>query len=98
MSDAGSRLVSALSEFFAEIVREELRAALAEQTPTTTSGEWATDYELAKLIKISRTKLKEDRYRGVGPPYTRVGRVVRYHVPTVQAWLAERSIPRKASK
>lgn len=53
----------------------------------TTTPEWMTEPQLAEWLQISEVKLRKDRWRGDGMPYTKLGRAVRYHVPTVRAWL-----------
>lgn len=57
-----------------------------------TDDAYLTDVELAQWLRVSRIKLQQDRSRGLGPPYVRIGRAVRYHVGAVRAWLASQSV------
>jgi hypothetical protein len=60
---------------------EIVRAALARKgTPFLSSG------ETAFYLGLSVRKLQQMRVRGLGPPYRRFGRVVRYHIDDVDRW------------
>ena len=50
----------------------------------------ASSAEVAEVLGIPEKTLAEWRCRGVGPGYLKVGRYVRYHWATVNAWLATR--------
>lgn len=56
----------------------------------------------AKRLGVSVSFLRADRYRGhvgqrtPGPPYYHVGRVVRYDVADLEAWLAAQRVDRPA--
>ena len=50
--------------------------------------EYLTTGELSKLVNITVNALERMRCEGRGPPFVRFGRSVRYHWPTVQAWMA----------
>jgi predicted DNA-binding transcriptional regulator AlpA len=45
---------------------------------------------LAAITGISASTWNKRRLTGDTPPYTKVGKSVRYHVPTVREWLAAR--------
>ena len=45
---------------------------------------------LAELTGISASTWNKRRLTGDSPPFVRVGRSVRYHVPTSRAWLTAR--------
>jgi predicted DNA-binding transcriptional regulator AlpA len=45
---------------------------------------------LAALTGISASTWNKRRLTGDTPPYTKVGKSVRYHVPTIREWLAAR--------
>lgn len=47
-------------------------------------------YEASTALGISYAALRELRYRGVGPGYIRIGRLVRYPVADLNEWVAER--------
>jgi hypothetical protein len=46
---------------------------------------------LERLTGISKSTWNKRRLTGDTPPFIKVGKSVRYHVPTVRAWLAERA-------
>jgi predicted DNA-binding transcriptional regulator AlpA len=45
---------------------------------------------LAAITGISASTWNKRRLTGDTPPFTKVGKSVRYHVPTVKEWLAAR--------
>ena len=47
----------------------------------------ATSAELSAYLQIPERTLIDWRRRGIGPPYRRVGRHVRYPWPGVDAWV-----------
>jgi len=53
--------------------------------------EYVTTYELADLTGISASTWNKRRLTGDSPLFVKVGKSVRYHVPTAKAWLAERA-------
>lgn len=53
--------------------------------------EFLTAAELAILLHLKEQSLAAMRVRGGGPPFTRVGRAVRYSRSAVAAWLAART-------
>lgn len=57
-------------------------------------SEWLTDVELAAWLKVSRVKLQQDRQRGRGAPYVKIGRAVRYRLADVEAWLKKNASDR----
>jgi excisionase family DNA binding protein len=46
--------------------------------------------QVAELTGRSVSTLEKDRLHGSGPPYVKMGRLVRYRPDDVRAWLAER--------
>jgi len=55
---------------------------------TTTSIESLLDSaELAALLNVPERSLAQWAYRGVGPPYVKVGRHRRYRPEDVERWL-----------
>lgn len=54
----------------------------------------ATEYidtaEAAKRLGISASFLNKARLTGDGPAFVKFSKAVRYHWPTVQAWVASR--------
>jgi hypothetical protein len=49
-----------------------------------------TEQALSCLIEVSCSSLQKMRVRGDGPPYIKVGRLVRYDPDSARAWLASR--------
>jgi excisionase family DNA binding protein len=53
------------------------------------SGDWLTLPELARLLKT-----RESHLRGLVAagqiPYSKLGRLIRFHRPTIEQWLLER--------
>lgn len=57
-------------------------------------GEILDTGEVAKLLRCSSSKLNQDRSKGVGITYIKVGRLVKYRFSDVQAWLeAQKVVP-----
>ena len=52
---------------------------------------WLTQQQLASRLDISVRSLERMRHDGTGPPYTKAGRKVLYHVNNVDGWLNSRS-------
>jgi excisionase family DNA binding protein len=52
---------------------------------------WLTPKEAAALLALHPDTLRRYRREGGGPPFTRIGRVVRYSLAAVEAWMAQRS-------
>ena len=48
-----------------------------------------TEAELSDQINVPRATLKRWRYEGVGPPFLRLGRHVRYDPAAIRRWLRE---------
>jgi hypothetical protein len=48
--------------------------------------------ELARRLACSRETLRRHRRIGIGPPFHRIGKLVRYAWHEVQAWLAVRRV------
>ena len=48
-----------------------------------------TTCEAAEFLRISKTNLEHQRLLGSGPPYARMGRLIRYRRSTLEKWLAE---------
>jgi predicted DNA-binding transcriptional regulator AlpA len=53
-------------------------------------NEYVDTRKLAEITGISASTWNKRRLTGDTPPFMKVGKSVRYHVPTVRAWLAER--------
>jgi predicted DNA-binding transcriptional regulator AlpA len=46
--------------------------------------------QVSKIIGSTVSTLEKDRWEGGGPPYVKMGRLVRYRPADVRAWIAER--------
>ena len=51
------------------------------------SNRWIRTEEAAERIKHSPTSLVSWRWRGMGPPYSKMGRVVVYDVEALDHWV-----------
>jgi excisionase family DNA binding protein len=49
--------------------------------------EWYTTKELALYLRIAYTTLEKWRSMGIGPPFHRIGRAIRYLLSEVIAWM-----------
>jgi predicted nucleic acid-binding protein len=55
--------------------------------------------EAAHILTVRSTRTLEAwRYRGVGPPYIRVGGVIRYSRSDIERWLARRRVDADAER
>ena len=54
-----------------------------------TSDRWLLTSELAQRWRLSTRTIESWRLKGKGPPFTRVGRGVRYHLEDVEAFETE---------
>jgi predicted DNA-binding transcriptional regulator AlpA len=52
------------------------------------NSQYVDTRELAKLTGVSASTWNKRRLTGDTPPFVKIGRSVRYHVPVVVAWLA----------
>jgi predicted DNA-binding transcriptional regulator AlpA len=55
-----------------------------------TTNEYVDTRKLAEITGISASTWNKRRLTGDTPPFTKIGKSVRYHVATVKAWMAER--------
>jgi excisionase family DNA binding protein len=51
-----------------------------------------TTLEAAAMLRCSRQYLEGARVHGDGPPFTRMGRLVRYRKTAILAWLAKHEV------
>ena len=49
-----------------------------------------TEKEEAERLNLSPKTLSNQRWRGDGPPFLKVGRLIRYDPQMTDAWLSER--------
>ena len=57
---------------------------------TSANNPFLTTAEAADYLRLSRQYLEIARHRGNGPPYIKLSRAVRYHRPSLDAWMLER--------
>jgi hypothetical protein len=51
------------------------------------STRYVSDVQLETLYNIKRRTWQQWRFRGQGPAYTKAGRLIRYDLRDVEAWL-----------
>jgi predicted DNA-binding transcriptional regulator AlpA len=56
-----------------------------------------SDFDLERLTGRARSSWQKARLTGNGPPFVRLGRLVRYRASDVEAWLASRPSLRSTS-
>ena len=65
----------------------DARQNRARQMHRRETGEWLTTTDVARLLRISVQKLKLDRSKHEGPPFTKIGRSVRYSREELERYL-----------
>ena len=61
--------------------------------------EYLTTKEVADLLKCTSACLVKYRHERTGPPFLRVGRLIRYKLPDLTTWLeGNRVMPESAEK
>lgn len=87
-----ANLEEALRPIVAKLVAEELAKQRAAPASAPVQADTKADLldvdELAELTGISRVTLGQWRAAGKGPPWTKLGRAVRYRRAEVEAWIA----------
>jgi predicted DNA-binding transcriptional regulator AlpA len=58
---------------------------------TMEKDEFVNVRRLAEITGISASTWNKRRVTGDTPPFAKIGKSVRYHVPTVREWMAERA-------
>lgn len=51
--------------------------------------EYLTPEQLAELLQVSEKTLRRWRNEGTGPPFVRIGRIIRYRKRAALAWLRD---------
>ncbi|WP_201835022.1 helix-turn-helix transcriptional regulator [Microvirga zambiensis] len=54
------------------------------------SNEYVDTRKLAEITGISASTWNKRRLSGDTPPFNKIGKSVRYHIPTVMAWMNDR--------
>jgi predicted DNA-binding transcriptional regulator AlpA len=57
-----------------------------------TETEFDDEPTTAARMGIGASTLQQARYRGEGPPFVRIGKLVRYRRRDVEAWLVARTV------
>lgn len=84
-------ILDAIRDTVRAVVREELAAVSAPEAEPIGADEWLSTAAAADLIDASTSTLARWRAEGSGPPYSRHGRIVRYHRDAVQQWMRART-------
>ena len=78
-------------EDHAELVAARVEALLRRRQ-TTVVPEYVTTSEASIFLNMPLKTLAFWREKGAGPPFSRVGRHVRYHIDDLRAWMRERRV------
>lgn len=49
--------------------------------------------QAAHYLQLSERRLKQMRGDGIGPAYSRIGRIIRYHIDDLDGWMRARLHP-----
>lgn len=95
-----------LSDLLDQAVKQWVQVGEREPEPTKTSiavppnppprhdePKYTNTKGAAKILGSSVSQLESMRAKGGGPKWLKIGRVVRYHIPDLHAWAAERKQP-----
>jgi hypothetical protein len=74
---------------------EQIPSRVAEAAP---QPEVLDTLDAAALLRCSRQFLEGARVRGDGPPFSRMGRLVRYRRSALLEWLAKREVSSTSAK
>ncbi|GEO18621.1 hypothetical protein MAE02_63170 [Microvirga aerophila] len=55
---------------------------------TMSPNEYVDTRKLAEITGMSASTWNKRRLTGDTPPFSKIGKAVRYHVPTVKEWMA----------
>ncbi len=59
----------------------------------TLTNDWGdTETTAQRMGGYSPATLRQWRYLGLGPPYSKIGKHVRYHWPTVERWMLKQLV------
>jgi predicted DNA-binding transcriptional regulator AlpA len=70
--------------------KRELGALAISRSASPVLEHLLTVAQVSDITGRSVSTLEKDRWEGGGPPYVKMGRLVRYRPSDVQAWLAQR--------
>ncbi len=92
LEQALGTLVRALDRMIRTAVREELSVAGRFQQSPHGNVEWLKNETVAKRLGVSAVTLAAWRASAKGPPFTKIGRLVRYRAADVDAWVEARVV------
>jgi predicted DNA-binding transcriptional regulator AlpA len=72
--------------------RAAMDAAVAQLRGELPTPRYLDTVQAAAYLSITRKQLESWRSLGCGPAYSKVGRLVRYAVADLDAWMAERRV------
>ena len=59
---------------------------------STTKAKWLTEQAVAEMLQMSVSKLRQDRFRHIGIPYSKFRKSVRYNIDVVDQYMREHTI------
>lgn len=62
------------------------------------SSPWRTPQKAAEYLDFHTDTLRRWRREGVGPPYSKHGKFIRYHVDDLDAWMRSLRVARQATE
>jgi len=65
------------------------------QTDSARSGRYCTEQKAASYLDVKVSTLRDWRFRGSGPPFSKLGRLVRYDFAALDQWMRERTNPKR---
>src|SRR5688572_8565728 len=74
----GGELRAMIAQTVSEVLDSRTPPAPTAPRPVTAAPEYLTTCEAATLLRFSPRALEAMRSRGGGPPFVRIGRIVRY--------------------
>lgn len=60
--------------------------------PQATAPDLIRDHEASRMLDMSTKTLANQRSRGEGPPFVRLGRTIRYSRKALEAWIESQQV------
>jgi excisionase family DNA binding protein len=76
--------------------RAAMDAAVAQQRAELPAPRYLTTAQAAAYLNVTRKQLESWRSKGCGPAFSKLGRLVRYAVADLDAWMAARRVTNTA--
>lgn len=73
-------------------LREVKDAAVAQARAELPAPGWLDTHGAAAYLSVTRKQMEHWRSAGGGPPFSRLGRLVRYSRAQLDAWMAGRQV------